>query len=75
MQLPLLGVCNGVQNKGCRVIVHTCRFKVSPKNDDFLFTFMNFGLHYYNSDKTCEIELAFNVMTKQIIAINLLKRL
>lgn len=26
-------------------------------------------------DKTCEIELAFNVMTNQIIAINLLKRL
>ena len=23
----------GVQNEGCRVIVHTCRLKVSPKND------------------------------------------
>lgn len=26
-------------------------------------------------DKTCEIELAFNVMTNQLIAMNLLKRL
>nr|DAT16660.1 MAG TPA: hypothetical protein [Caudoviricetes sp.] len=31
MQLSCLGVCKGVQNKSCRVIVHTCRFKVSPK--------------------------------------------
>ena len=48
MQLPCLGVCKGVQNKGCRVIVHTCRFKVSLKNDGFLMNFMEFGSHYYN---------------------------
>lgn len=48
MQLPCLGVCKGVQNRGCRVIVHTCHFKVSPKNDRFLIIFKDFGSHYYN---------------------------
>ena len=48
MQLPLLGVCKGVQKKGCRVIVHTCRFKVNLKNDDFSSNFRDFGSHYYN---------------------------
>ena len=48
MQLPCLGVCKGVQNKGCRVIVHTCRFKVSPKNGGFSINFREFGSHYYN---------------------------
>ena len=48
MQLPCLGVCKVVQNEGCRLIVHTCRFKVSPKNDGFLMIFRDFGFHYYN---------------------------
>lgn len=29
-------------------IVHTCRFKVSLKNDDFSSNFRDFGFHYYN---------------------------
>ena len=41
-------VCKGVQKKGCRVIVHTCRFKVSPKNGGFLMNFRDFGFNYYN---------------------------
>ena len=46
--LPCLGVCKGVQNRGCRLIVHTCRFKVSLKNDGFSSNFRDFGSHYYN---------------------------
>ena len=46
--MPCLGVCKGVQNKGCRLIVHTCRFKVSLKNDGFSMNFREFGSHYYN---------------------------
>ena len=48
VQLPCLGVCKGVQNRGCRLIVHTCRFKVSPKNDGFSSNFRDFSSHYYN---------------------------
>ena len=50
-QLPCLGVCKGVQNRGCRLIVHTCRFKVSLKNDGFLANFREFAFHYYNGAK------------------------
>ena len=44
-------VVRGVQNSGRRVIVYTCRFKVSPKNDGFLMNFRDFGLIYYNGVK------------------------
>ena len=35
--------------RGCRVIVHTCRFKVNLKNDGFSLNSRDFGFHYYNA--------------------------
>ena len=43
-----VAVFRGVQNRGCRLIVHTCCFKVSLKNDGFSSNFRDFGSHDYN---------------------------